>query len=119
MEFRANAGTNTYTKAIEAFRLRQLTLTLQWRRFPWTYGAELDQALVGPEYLGSVMIGFEDAWSWGFDFLPTPKGGGSQPASRPVGALPLAGALIPASRTAQRRGLHRLTPHALRRDRCS
>src|SRR5699024_7089256 len=52
------------------------------------------------------------------DFLPTPKGGGFQPAARPVGALPLAGALVPASQTAQRRGLHRPAPQALRRDRC-
>ncbi|WP_262391347.1 hypothetical protein [Nocardiopsis sp. CNR-923] len=45
---------------------RGLAFTLEWRRFPWTRGWDVDRALIGPSYLGDVALGLKDGWSWGW-----------------------------------------------------
>ncbi len=56
-----------YTEARDAFLTqRGLPFTIEWRRFPWTYGADVDRALVGPAYLGNVCVGLKEGWSWGY-----------------------------------------------------
>lgn len=50
---------------------RGLAFTVEWRRFPWTRGADVERALVGPAYLGNAEIGLRDGvWSW-----EDPRGG--------------------------------------------
>ncbi|OLT29279.1 hypothetical protein BJF83_12435 [Nocardiopsis sp. CNR-923] len=56
-----------FTEAREAFMVRRgLAFTLEWRRFPWTRGWDVDRALIGPSYLGDVALGLKDGWSWGW-----------------------------------------------------
>lgn len=56
-----------YTEARDAFiTQRGLVCTIEWRRFPWTRGADVERALIGPAYLGNVAIGLKDGWSWGY-----------------------------------------------------
>lgn len=56
-----------YQEAADAFMtLRGLAFTVEWRRFPWTYGADVDKALVGPAYLGYVALGLKDGTHWGY-----------------------------------------------------
>lgn len=61
-----NGTPNAFTEAREAFlSQRGLVFTLEWRRFPWTYGADVDCALVGPAYLGNVALGLQGN-HWGY-----------------------------------------------------
>lgn len=63
----ANTQRNPFTEARDAFlSQRGLAFTLEWRRFPWTWGADVDRALIGPAYLGNVSIGLKDGWTWGW-----------------------------------------------------
>ncbi|MFD6950011.1 hypothetical protein A6A08_08410 [Nocardiopsis sp. TSRI0078] len=58
---------NPFTEARDAFlSQRGLAFTIEWRRFPWCYGVDVDRALVGPAYLGNVSIGLKDGWTWGW-----------------------------------------------------
>lgn len=60
-------STDVFAQAQDAFdRLRGLAFTIEWRRFPWTYGVDVDLALIGPAYLGHVALGLKDGWSWGY-----------------------------------------------------
>ncbi|MEU0238975.1 hypothetical protein ABZ234_14915 [Nocardiopsis sp. NPDC006198] len=64
---RTNLNTDVFARAAEAFMdLRGLAFTVEWRRFPWTPGTEVDRALVGPAYLGNVSIGLKNGFSWGY-----------------------------------------------------
>nr|WP_223830378.1 hypothetical protein [Nocardiopsis quinghaiensis] len=57
-----------FTAAVAAFEgQRGLAFTVEWRRFPWTYGLEVERALVGPSYLGNVAIGLKDGFSWAYE----------------------------------------------------
>ncbi|GAA1084404.1 hypothetical protein [Nocardiopsis metallicus] len=59
--------TDPMTEAKDAFMtLRGLAFTVEWRRFPWTYGADVDRALIGPPYLGYVSLGLKDETHWGY-----------------------------------------------------
>ncbi|MEV2278650.1 hypothetical protein AB0I72_23990 [Nocardiopsis sp. NPDC049922] len=56
-----------FLEARDAFLTqRGLAFTLEWRRFPWTRGWDVDRALIGPSYLGNVSLGLKDGWSWGW-----------------------------------------------------
>ncbi|MEV2276775.1 hypothetical protein AB0I72_14455 [Nocardiopsis sp. NPDC049922] len=56
-----------FERARDAFLAsRGLAFTLEWRRFPWTWGADVDRALIGPGYMGNVALGLKDGWSWGW-----------------------------------------------------
>ncbi len=56
-----------FAAAIAAFQnQRGLTFTVEWRRFPWTHGPDVERALVGPSYLGNVAIGLKDDFSWSY-----------------------------------------------------
>lgn len=62
-----NARSDPFGEAREAFlTTRGLAFTVEWRHFPWTYGMDVDRALVGPACLGDVAIGLKDGWSWGY-----------------------------------------------------
>ncbi|MCP3013515.1 hypothetical protein NGM33_09225 [Nocardiopsis dassonvillei] len=65
-------SSDPYLTARDAFMTqRGLAFTCEWRRFPWTKGADVERALVGPAYLGNVCIGLRDGvWSW-----EDPRGG--------------------------------------------
>jgi hypothetical protein len=43
--------------AADHFRRRQLEMRQDWHRFPWTRGPEMEPCLIGPAYLGNVIIG--------------------------------------------------------------
>ncbi|WP_435108510.1 hypothetical protein [Nocardiopsis synnemataformans] len=61
----ANPRPNPFAEAREAFlSQRGLAFTLEWRRFPWTRGADVERALIGPAYLGNAPIGLKQGWSW-------------------------------------------------------
>jgi len=66
------SSTDPYLTARDAFMTqRGLAFTVEWRRFPWTRGADVERALVGPAYLGNVAVGLRDGvWSW-----EDPRGG--------------------------------------------
>lgn len=69
----ANTQRDPFTEAREVFLTqRGLVFTCEWSRFPWTYGADVDRALIGPAYLGNVAVGLRDGlvWSW-----EDPRGG--------------------------------------------
>ncbi|WP_017568756.1 hypothetical protein [Nocardiopsis halotolerans] len=56
-----------FAAAIAAFEnQRGLIFSIEWRRFPWSHGPEVERALVGPSYLGNVAIGLKDGWSWSY-----------------------------------------------------
>lgn len=56
-----------FAAAIAAFqKQRGLAFTVEWRRFPWTHGPDVERALVGPSYLGNVAIGLKDDFSWSY-----------------------------------------------------
>ncbi|KOX23610.1 hypothetical protein [Nocardiopsis sp. NRRL B-16309] len=56
-----------FSEARDAFlSSRGLVFTCEWRRFPWTFGADVEPALIGPSYLGHVAIGLKDGWRWGY-----------------------------------------------------
>ncbi|ADH67732.1 hypothetical protein [Nocardiopsis dassonvillei] len=56
-----------FAAAIAAFQSqRGLTFTVEWRRFPWTHGPDVERALAGPSYLGNVVIGLKDDFSWSY-----------------------------------------------------
>ena len=56
---------NAFADARRAFRdLRGLDFTVEWHRFEWTHGADLDCALVGPAYLGNMRIGLKNGSHW-------------------------------------------------------
>lgn len=56
----------SFAEARDAFMTqRGLAFTIEWRRFPWTYGADVDRALVGPQYLGNIALGLKDQ-NWGY-----------------------------------------------------
>lgn len=58
---------NAHAEARNAFHdLRGLDFTIEWHRFEWTHGADLDCALVGPAYLGNVRIGLKDGACWAY-----------------------------------------------------
>ncbi|MEU3308757.1 hypothetical protein [Nocardiopsis sp. NPDC006832] len=60
-------NTDPRAEALHAFReMRGLTFTVEWRRFPWTHGPDLERALVGPAYLGNVALGLKDHSHWGY-----------------------------------------------------
>ncbi|MCK9870166.1 hypothetical protein MRI28_11030 [Nocardiopsis dassonvillei] len=62
-----NGKADPFREARDAFMtLRGLAFTCEWRRFPWTYGADVDKALVGPQYLGHVALGLKDGTHWGY-----------------------------------------------------
>ncbi|MFI6578028.1 hypothetical protein ACIBFB_19740 [Nocardiopsis sp. NPDC050513] len=68
-QFRTQPGTppDPFERARDAFlSSRGLAFTLEWRRFPWTRGADVDRALVGPGYVGDVALGLKDGWTWGW-----------------------------------------------------
>lgn len=56
---------NAHAEARDAFRgLRGLDFTIEWHRFEWTHGADLDCALGGPACIGSMRIGLKDGVYW-------------------------------------------------------
>ncbi|GHC77214.1 hypothetical protein GCM10007079_14220 [Nocardiopsis terrae] len=60
-------NTGPRAEVLQAFReMRGLTFTVEWRRFPWTRGADLERALVGPAYLGNVALGLKDRSHWAY-----------------------------------------------------
>ncbi|WP_159942834.1 MULTISPECIES: hypothetical protein [unclassified Nocardiopsis] len=67
MQNRTKQNSDMFSAAIAAFQnQRGLTFTVEWRRFPWTQGPDVERALVGPSYLGDVAIGLKDNWSWSY-----------------------------------------------------
>lgn len=56
-----------FAAAVTAFQSqRGLAFTVEWRRFPWTHGPDVERALVGPSYLGNVAIGLKNDFSWSY-----------------------------------------------------
>ncbi|NYH54972.1 hypothetical protein HNR06_004561 [Nocardiopsis arvandica] len=67
MQNRAKQDPDMFAAAITAFEdQRGLSFAVEWRRFPWTYGPDVERALVGPSYLGNVAIGLKDGFSSGY-----------------------------------------------------
>lgn len=54
---RTTANTRAFAAARDAFTLRQLNTKLDWFRFPWTKGVELEPCLRTDAYLGDAVIG--------------------------------------------------------------
>ena len=65
--YATNQTPDPLAEARDAFLAqRGLAFTVEWHRFPWTYGADVDRSLMGPPYLGNVIIGLKDETHWGY-----------------------------------------------------
>ncbi|MFE6304096.1 hypothetical protein [Nocardiopsis sp. NPDC057823] len=66
--------TTTVRKALsiaaEAFAARSLVMRHDWYRFPWTLGPEIEPCLIGPAYLGNVVVGVTEAGMYTFESQP-------------------------------------------------